>query len=93
VPSDEKINSLSRTAKILASKTKLKILIVLLSKKQCVCEIQDCLDKEQSLISHHLADLTKEGWIKQEKVGRQVRCLLTKNGERKLKFFLKVEAK
>lgn len=92
LPSNKEIKILSQTAKTFTSATKLKILIILLAKEHCVCEIQDCLAKEQSLISHHLSDLIKEGWIKQKKGrdGRQVFCSLTKEGKIKLKVFLKI---
>ena len=84
-------DSLLTTAKTLSTETKLKILLILLNREHCVCEIQDCLDKEQSLISHHLSDLVETGWIKkrQGKDARQVFYSLTKESENKLKIFLK----
>ena len=84
--------SLLAMAKTLSTETKLKILLILLNREHCVCEIQDCLDKEQSLISHHLSDLVETGWIKQRKGkdARQVFYSLTKDGLNKLQTFLKV---
>ena len=87
---DAKITeSLLATAKTLSTETKLKILLILLNREHCVCEIQSCLDKEQSLISHHLSDLVETGWIKQRKGkdARQVFYSLTKQGVNKLKEF------
>jgi len=83
------IESLLTTAKVLSTKTKLKILLILLNREHCVCEIQNCLDKEQSLISHHLSDLVEIGWIKKRKGkdARQVFYSLTKQGANKLKEF------
>ena len=83
--------SLLATAKILSTKTKLKILLILLNREHCVCEIQSCLDKEQSLISHHLSDLVETGWIKnrQGEDARQVFYSLTGEGQKKLQIFLK----
>jgi len=83
--------SLLTIAKTLSTKTKLKILLILLEREHCVCEIQNCLEKEQSLISHHLSDLVETGWIKrrQGKDARQVFYSLTKDGLNKLQTFLK----
>ncbi|HUW21309.1 MAG TPA: metalloregulator ArsR/SmtB family transcription factor [Candidatus Bathyarchaeia archaeon] len=85
------IESLVKIAKTLSTKTKLKILLILLNREHCVCEIQNCLDKEQSLVSHHLSDLVETGWIKQRKGkdARQVFYSLTKEGYKKLQIFLK----
>ncbi len=89
---DKKLNSLSQTAKVFFSKSKLKILITLLAREHCVCEVQECLGKEQSLISHHLSDLVEEGWIKQRRGedARQVFYSLTDEGKRELETFLKL---
>ena len=93
MPSSKEISRLTQTAKVFSSNSKLKILIILLAREHCVCEIQTCLDKEQSLISHHLSDLVKEGWIKQRKGkdARQVFYSLTKKAQKKLKIFLKIK--
>lgn len=87
--------SLLTMAKTLSTKTKLKILLILLNREYCVCEIQKCLDKEQSLVSHHLSDLVETDWIKQRKGkdARQVFYSLTKKAEKRLKTFLKLENK
>lgn len=90
LPSSKELSNLSQMAKIFSSKSKLKILIILLARKHCVCEIQTCLDKEQSLVSHHLSDLVKTGWIKQRKGkdARKIHYFLTKKGKQKLEIFL-----
>lgn len=92
LPTNKELNSLSHAARVFSSKSKLKILIILLSREHCVCEIQECLGKEQSLVSHHLSDLVEAGWIKQRKGkdARQVFYSLTKEAEKKLKIFLKL---
>jgi len=86
-----KIESLTAVAKALSTQTKLKILLILLRGEHCVCEIQSCLNKEQSLVSHHLSDLVEAGWIKnrQGKDARQVFYSLTDAGREKLSIFLK----
>jgi len=92
---DKELNNLNRAARVFSSKSKLKILLIFLAREHCVCEIQKCLCKEQSLISHHLSDLVEEGWIKQRrgKDARQVFYSLTKEGERKLEIFIKLGGK
>jgi len=92
LPTDKKLNNLSRTARVFSSKSKLKILIILSTGEHCVCEIQACLNKEQSLVSHHLSDLVEAGWIKQRKGkdARQVFYSLTKEAGKKLKTFIKL---
>ena len=92
---DKELNNLSQTARVFSSKSKLKILVILLAREHCVCEVQECLGKEQSLISHHLSDLVEEGWIKQRRGedARQVFCSLTKEGKKKLEKFLKLRGK
>ncbi|MBU1200405.1 metalloregulator ArsR/SmtB family transcription factor [Patescibacteria group bacterium] len=83
--------SLLAMAKTLSTETKLKILLILLGREHCVCEIQNCLEKEQSLVSHHLSDLVETDWIKQRKGkdARQIFYSLTKDGLKKLQTFLK----
>lgn len=92
LPTNKELSSLSQTARVFSSKSKLKILIILLAREHCVCEIQECLGKEQSLVSHHLSDLVEAGWIKQKKGrdARQVFYSLTKEAQKKLQIFLKV---
>lgn len=88
----KQLQILLAAAQTLAVESKLKILLILLNKKHCVCQMQNCLKKEQSLISHHLTSLVKSGWIKQQpgKDGRQIFYSLTKEGIKKLKIFLKI---
>lgn len=92
VPDENNLRQLEGFAKTLSTKTKLRILLILLSREHCVCEIQNCLDKEQSLISHHLSDMVNTGWIKQ-KIGKDARRVfysLTKEGKGRLKIFLNI---
>jgi DNA-binding transcriptional ArsR family regulator len=85
----KKIESLAKTAKYLSSRTKLKILHILFKREHCVCEIEKCIVKEQSLVSHHLADLVESGWIRKRKGkdARQVFYSLTDYAKKKLKIF------
>ena len=86
------IKPLLLSAQTLCVETKLQTLLILFNREHCVCEIQECLKKEQSLISHHLSDLVESGWIKQRKGkdARQVFYSLTVEGRKKLKIFLRI---
>jgi DNA-binding transcriptional ArsR family regulator len=89
LPSIGETTQLAKLAKTLSGPTKLKILAALLSRRHCVCEIESCLGKEQSLVSHHLADLVTSGWLTQAKKGRKVFYQLKKDKIKILKMFLK----
>ena len=79
---DQKINQLVNLLKILADKSRLRILCLLQNGSHCVCELEANLQLSQSLISHHLADLKKINLIKHEKKGQFAHYQLTKKGEK-----------
>ena len=79
---DNHINNLVSLLKILADKSRLRILCLLQNGSHCVCELEENLQLSQSLISHHLADLKKMNLIKHEKKGQFTHYQLTKKGER-----------
>lgn len=58
--------------KILSDETRLKVLVMLLKREMCVCEIMEELGLSQSLVSHHLRLLRKSGLVKDEKDGKWV---------------------
>ena len=47
--------------KALAEESRLRILALLLQDEMCVCEIEDCLDMNQSNVSRHLTALKRCG--------------------------------
>lgn len=55
----------------MADETRFQILLTLKKGERCVCEIMDELDKEQSLISHHLQTLRKCGLIHRRREGKK----------------------
>ncbi|MDH5443859.1 MAG: ArsR/SmtB family transcription factor [Candidatus Hadarchaeaceae archaeon] len=61
-----------RLLKCVADETRLQILLRLKTGERCVCEIMDELDKEQSLISHHLQALRKCGFIHRRREGKKI---------------------
>ncbi len=74
--------SLSYLLKLISEESRLKILYVLRGGKHCVCEIVECLNMSQSLISHHLKDLKDMGVVADEKKGLRVYYSLTEKGRK-----------
>lgn len=65
----EDLNRTARFLKVIAEENRLKILCVLKSGEQCVCDIWQALDIQQNLVSHHLKVLKKASLIKFRKEG------------------------
>jgi DNA-binding transcriptional ArsR family regulator len=61
-----------RLLKCVADETRLQILLALKKGERCVCEIIDEVDKEQSLISHHLQALRKCKIIYKRREGKKI---------------------
>jgi len=66
-----------RLLKCMADDTRIRILIYLKNGERCVCEIMRDLNKEQSLISHHLQALRRCGLIKRRREGKKIMYWLT----------------
>lgn len=60
-----------RLLKCMANDTRFQILKLLEEKEMCVCEIMKILDKEQSVISHHLQRLRECGLIQKRVEGQK----------------------
>jgi len=58
--------------KCVGSEIRYKILKLLKEDERCVSEIMKSLDKEQTLISHHLKKLRECGLVKKEEEGRKM---------------------
>lgn len=58
--------------KALADKTRLRIVVLLLKRNFCVCEIMDVLGMTQPRISRHLGILKQAGFIEEERKGKWV---------------------
>jgi len=63
--------------KCVADDTRIQILINLKNGERCVCEIMKNLNKEQSLISHHLQSLRRRGLIQRRREGKKIMYRLT----------------
>ena len=66
-----------RLLKCLSDKTRFEILLTLKNGERCVCEIMKNLNKEQSLISHHLQALRRCGLIQRRREGKKIMYRLT----------------
>ncbi len=85
------IKTLSTLLKLLSEKNRLKLLCLLKDKEHCVCEVLECFDMSQSLVSHHLADLKDAGLVKDLKEGRKVFYSLTKKGHKIIKIIFSIK--
>lgn len=65
----DKTTSISEFLKVIADTNRLKILVFLKNKPQCVCKIFPMLGISQKLASHHLSQLKKIGLVNQERDG------------------------
>ncbi|MEO0289306.1 MAG: metalloregulator ArsR/SmtB family transcription factor [candidate division WOR-3 bacterium] len=65
-------NGILKKMKALSDKTRLEIIMLLIDKEMCVCELSKLLKMSQPRISRHLRILTKSGILKYEKVAQKV---------------------
>jgi ArsR family transcriptional regulator, lead/cadmium/zinc/bismuth-responsive transcriptional repressor len=79
--SQNQISALEGKLKLLGVKARLEILLQLEEGSHCVCDLMSHTKLSQSLISHHLSDLTSAGFIENKKEGKFVEYLLTDKGK------------
>jgi len=56
--------------KAVSEEIRIRILLLLIDKKACVCELMDVFDLTQSKLSHHLITLRDAGLLQDEKRGK-----------------------
>lgn len=71
------IGECSEMLKSVADETRLAIVRILMKKPKTVGEINEILNVEQSLLSHHLKILRNSGLVQSERVGKTVVYQLT----------------
>lgn len=76
-----KLKKLSDDLSVIAVKSRLELLFLLNKKPHCVCDLMEHTKMSQSLISHHLADLDKRGYISNQRNGKYVDYHLTEKGK------------
>jgi ArsR family transcriptional regulator len=69
---------------------RLKVAFLLFKlKSACVCEIQYALDESrQTLVSHHIREMKKEGWLKSKRKGKWAYYSLTEKKRNQLRTML-----
>lgn len=80
LPIGKALKSLPALLKLISVPSRLSILCLLNSGPHCVCDMQTHSKMSQTLISHHLSDLSRAGLIKSTKNGQFVDYSLTKKG-------------
>ena len=80
--------NLSKDLNLMSVKSRLDILFLLKDRPHCVCDLENHTDMSQSLISHHLSDLTNAGFIESKREGKYMDYYLTEKGKRYLKAIL-----
>ncbi len=86
-----KMNELSSLFKIVAEKNRLKLMCLLRQQELCVSALQPIVKLEQSLISHHLADLREANLVVDKKHGQRIYYRLTKFGDQLMKLFFEID--
>ncbi|MCF7871502.1 metalloregulator ArsR/SmtB family transcription factor [Candidatus Woesearchaeota archaeon] len=76
---------LSKYYKALSEPTRLQILYYLLNndKCTCICELQEFIKKDQSVLSRHMKILEQAKLIKTKKQGKYLICCLTNKNKTK----------
>jgi ArsR family transcriptional regulator len=69
---DAQFRKMVKFLKIISEENRLKILCLLQKKERCVCEIWQCLNLRQNLVSHHLKVLKNLNLISSKKVGLKI---------------------
>lgn len=82
---DTQLTSFEERLKLIAVKARIQILLLLVDSPHCVCDIMAHTGFSQSLISHHLADLTRACLVGSKKDGKYVEYFLNDNGRELLK--------
>lgn len=71
-PREEDVASCASRLKVLADDTRLAVLELLMDGPQHVGELNETLEIEQSLLSHHLKVLREAGLVHSQRDGKQV---------------------
>jgi len=79
--SEVDLERLSDNLTLLSVKSRLDILFLLKDKPHCVCDLITHTDMSQSLISHHLSDLTFAGFVDNKREGKYIEHYLTQKGK------------
>lgn len=70
MPTTSRVATTADRFKALADPTRLRILELVSTGEQCVCELADRIDVAQPLLSHHLKVLKAAGFVRARREGR-----------------------
>lgn len=90
IPSGIDLKKLSGDLTLLSVKSRLDLLFLLKDKSHCVCDLTVHTDMSQSLISHHLSDLTTAGFVDGKREGKYIDYYLTPKGEELVKTLMTI---
>lgn len=68
----DKYLKMEKTLKVLADRTRLKILSRIYQGEVCGCDLIHCLDISQPTLSHHLKVLSSNGFIEGKRDGNKI---------------------
>ncbi len=72
IPSDETLNHLADIYKIMADRTRCKLLYILRQGEMCVCDIANIMSMSKSSISHQLAKMRELSVVKCRRDGKAI---------------------
>ncbi len=72
IPKEKELEDLSALFKIIADKTRIKLLSALDNHQMCVCDLAYLLDMTKSAVSHQLKTLKNAKLVRFEKKGKHV---------------------
>ena len=72
MPQEEMIRGVAHFFSVIGDMTRCKILLALKESPMCVCDLANVLSMTKSSISHQLNKLKTAGFVKCERVGKQV---------------------
>ncbi len=87
------IKKLCKDLSLLSVKSRLDILFLLKDKPHCVCDLISHTNMSQSLISHHLSDLTDANLVTNKRQGKYIDYYLTNKGKKLLQALLLIIGK
>jgi len=69
--------------RVISEENRLKILCILQNQEKCVCDIWQCLELPQNLVSHHLKVLKDFGLVKSRREGTKIIYFLNQKNIKK----------
>ncbi|PIE56910.1 MAG: transcriptional regulator [Desulfobulbus propionicus] len=86
LPLDNQMQELAQFFKVFAEASRIRILMVLYIREQCVCDLVDILDMNQPAVSHQLRVLRAANVVKSRKEGKHVYYSLDDDHVRELLY-------